>query len=177
MNKHRKGSSYVLWLGILFGLGGLHRLYNGKVTTGILWLCTGGLFGIGQIIDLFLIPRMVEAKEKQLLTDSNSSWNSFCDHSHTLPKSELMLESGQAMVDSSIAKLVKVAESTGGELSVTQGVIATGLKFIEVEDLLNELVKTDYVEIDNDPKTGTVIYRFRELASDTKSDSENLLLN
>lgn len=33
MDKHRKGSSYVLWLGILFGLGGLHRLYNGKVAT------------------------------------------------------------------------------------------------------------------------------------------------
>ncbi len=164
MDKHRTGSIYVLWLGILFGLGGLHRLYNGKVATGILWLCTGGLFGVGQIIDLFLIPRMAEAKSRPLLPDSDLFRKSFGPRAHTLPKSKLMLEGGQAITDSSLAKLVKVAESKGGELSVTQGVIATGLKFTEVEALLNELVKTDYVGIDNDPETGTVIYQFRELA-------------
>ncbi len=141
--RYRKGTSYLLWLGILFGFGGLHRLYNGKIVTGVIWLCTGGLFGVGQIIDLFLIPRMVEAKEKELLPN--------------------FLENGKAISDSSIAQLVKAAQSKGGNLSVTQGVIATGLEFSEVENLLNELLKTDYVDIDNDSETGVVIYRFREL--------------
>ena len=53
-------ASYLLWLFSFVGLAGLHRFYNGKWVTGIIWLLTGGLFLIGTIVDLFLIPSMVE---------------------------------------------------------------------------------------------------------------------
>ncbi|WP_025732832.1 NINE protein [Carnimonas nigrificans] len=46
---------YLLWI---FGFTGSHRFYYGKPVTGTLWFFTFGLFFIGWIIDIFLIPRM-----------------------------------------------------------------------------------------------------------------------
>lgn len=46
---------YVLWI---FGFIGAHRFYYGKQITGAIWFFTLGLFFIGWIIDLFLIPSM-----------------------------------------------------------------------------------------------------------------------
>lgn len=59
---HSKTIGYLLWI---FGFMGAHRFYFGKKVSGVIWLCTAGLFFIGWIIDLFLIPGMErEAAEK-----------------------------------------------------------------------------------------------------------------
>lgn len=52
---HSKTIGYILWL---FGFTGSHRFYYGKPITGVIWLLTLGLLGIGWLIDLFLIPSM-----------------------------------------------------------------------------------------------------------------------
>ncbi|MGI9256129.1 MAG: TM2 domain-containing protein [Salinispira sp.] len=43
---------YTLCLILLGGLG-VHRFYVNKIGTGILYLFTGGIFGIGALVDLF----------------------------------------------------------------------------------------------------------------------------
>jgi len=51
--------AYLLWCLIFVGFGGIHRIYAGRWVTGLIWLFTGGLFLVGQVIDLFLIPGMI----------------------------------------------------------------------------------------------------------------------
>ena len=52
---HLKSMGYILWI---FGFTGSHRFYYGKPISGTIWFFTLGLFFIGWLIDLFLIPSM-----------------------------------------------------------------------------------------------------------------------
>ncbi|MDR1446008.1 MAG: TM2 domain-containing protein, partial [Treponema sp.] len=53
------GVAYLLWLLSGFGALGFHRFYLGKIPTGILWMCTGGLGMIGSIYDFFTLGGQV----------------------------------------------------------------------------------------------------------------------
>ena len=57
------GVAYTLWL--FLGFFGVHRFYLGRVGSGLIYLFTFGLCGIGLIYDLFVIPRMV--REENML--------------------------------------------------------------------------------------------------------------
>lgn len=50
-----KSKTVALILCILFGYLGFHRFYVGKTGTGIIWLVTFGLCGIGWIVDIVMI--------------------------------------------------------------------------------------------------------------------------
>lgn len=56
------GAAYGLWALCIVGVAGVHRFYLGKWITGLLWLLTWGIFGIGLLVDLFLIPGMVDRR-------------------------------------------------------------------------------------------------------------------
>ncbi|MPM80234.1 hypothetical protein SDC9_127281 [bioreactor metagenome] len=52
---HVKDKGIALVLCLLFGVLGAHKFYEGKIGMGILYLLTGGLLGIGWLIDLFVL--------------------------------------------------------------------------------------------------------------------------
>jgi len=55
MNTHSKAIGYILWI---FGFMGAHRFYYGRPVSGTIYFFTLGLFLIGWIVDLFLIPSL-----------------------------------------------------------------------------------------------------------------------
>lgn len=155
---NKVSSAYIFWLGCLFQLHGLHRIYNGKIGTGLLWMCTLGLFGVGQLLDLLLIPNMVDDYNTKLKARMGISAGGVPLWQPVVASAVIKPNREQLMV-----KLLKAADVRGGKLSVTQAVMDTGASFDEVEAILKEMLKQGYVGIDNHPDTGVIIYHFLEL--------------
>jgi TM2 domain-containing membrane protein YozV len=65
---HSKVIGYVLWL---VGFTGAHRFYYGRQITGIIWLFTCGLFLIGWLVDLFLIPSLDRSADRRYVAGPN----------------------------------------------------------------------------------------------------------
>ena len=158
MSSNRLVNSYILCLVWVFGLAGLQRLYNGKVGTGLLWLCTWGFFGVGQFVDLFMIPSMVEEHDLKLRARHGLSPNGVPLSGPAITKTAT-----HPAYDKLMVKLLKAARDQGGKISVTQAVLDTGASFTEVEAVLKQMVKAGYARVDNHPRTGAVIYHFLEL--------------
>lgn len=49
------------WILLVFlGILGVHRFYQGKILTGLLYLVTGGLLGVGLLYDLFTLNGQID---------------------------------------------------------------------------------------------------------------------
>ena len=133
-------------------------IYLGKYATGILWWLTLGLGGIGTFLDLF--------RMKKLVRDANIR-EGYLPHPRWAGELSRLAQPPAAL-PGALEKplkhqLLDAAIERAGELSVTEGVAATGASFEAVEKTLNELLETGYVDIDNRPDSGLIVYRFTEL--------------
>lgn len=71
---HSRVIGYLVWI---FGFFGAHRFYYGKPVSGTVYFLTFGLFFIGWIVDLFLIPAMEREADIRYLSgpiDYNLAW-------------------------------------------------------------------------------------------------------
>ena len=166
------GVAYIFWALACLGFCGIHRFYLGKYISGLIYLFTFGLFGLGQFIDLFFISSMVEernsylwaklrAKDTHNLLDiveeifRNKNQSSFRQNSKSYDSPEIAKQEIDPLV-----KLLKAAAANNNVLSVGKAVILMELPTEQVKALLNKAVKDDLAYIDNDLETGAVRYHF-----------------
>ncbi len=148
------GVAYLFWALGFVGLFGAHRFYTGKIITGLLYLCTGGFFGVGQFVDLFLIPGMTRDRNMRLLYEAT------IDARNNNPKVTLVKEEKEQKKTDPMLILLQAAANQNNVLSIGQAMLATELPIDQVESLLNKALKQGLAHIDNDEKTGAVRYYF-----------------
>ncbi|KPK35797.1 MAG: hypothetical protein AMJ66_00075 [Betaproteobacteria bacterium SG8_40] len=66
---HSKLMGYILWI---FGFMGAHRFYYGRPVSGTIYFFTLGVFLIGWIVDLFLIPAMDRDADQRYIAGEKS---------------------------------------------------------------------------------------------------------
>jgi len=59
---HSLGVGYLLWI---FGFLGAHRFYFGRPVSGTIYFFTLGLFFVGWIVDLFLMPWLAASADRR----------------------------------------------------------------------------------------------------------------
>lgn len=66
---HHLAIGYLLWI---FGFLGAHRFYFGRPVSGTIYFFTLGLFLIGWIVDLFLMPRLEAHADRRYIAGEKS---------------------------------------------------------------------------------------------------------
>ena len=114
---------------------GLGQVYNGKIIKG----------GIIFLTSFLVIPYLY------------GIYDAYRDAGGEMPRAPKLL------TESLEVRLTREAARRGGEISVTEGVVATGRSFGDIEACLDDMCKRGYVEIGNRSDSGVVVYRFGQL--------------
>ncbi len=125
-----KGVAYILWFLCTFSLFGAQRFYCKRYISGFIYLFTLGFFGIGQIIDLFIIPSMVDEENLKFQAlygyqNFNYSGNAQVTRNIGNSKNHVSINTENKKVSDTI-KILQLAKSNGGMMSLSDCVLATG---------------------------------------------------
>ena len=166
------GTAYLLWCACCFGLFRIHRFYLGKPKTGLLYLFTGGFFLIGQVIDLFRIPGMVERENMKWQLQHGSTVNINIQgqtvHSITPEQSyrpvqqQIPPQQAQTEIDpekSLERTILKLARKFKGQLTSLELAANSPLSLEEADKALEDFVKKGYANM-TVTDVGNIVFEF-----------------
>jgi TM2 domain len=151
-----KSVSYLLWLACLLGVSGLQRIYLGRYVSGAFYIVTWGWFGVGQLLDLALIPGMVDDENlKYMALRGGVGYSPALQGQNPVV---LVNKNHSARPDSMEVAILRICRDRG-EATLSDCVIDTGADIKEVKAVIKNLIHEDLLQIHNRDSDGSVVYR------------------
>lgn len=169
MESKSTAASYVLLALCFLGPAGLHRFYLGRPVSGLLYLMTWGFLGIGTLVDVFLLPRMVE-DENMRLGFRTLPAGFAASHRALPPPRTVRAPEPRVTTEQSILQL---AGKNEGRVTVAMVAMDTGLSLRKAKRQLEELVKAGFAERDVSTE-GACLYVFPGLRSNELFDIDKI---
>ncbi len=158
---YRTSTAYLLWLVSGFGCLGFHRFYLGRIGTGLLWMFTVGLGGIGGLVDLFYIPTMVR--------DSNLRLRY---RQALLGEPAFRPAAGAEPAKESLEKVIlRTARKNRGAVTPGEVALEGDIPIDQAKKALEKLVSEGYAEM-RIRKSGVIAYVFPEFGEEEEGYEE-----
>lgn len=156
------GAAYLLAaLGLVTPVAGIHRFYLGRPVTAVLYLVTWGFFGIGTVIDLINLSRMVDDENRRLLYPGSPP------QGHLLSEAVGPVALPPGVVHEHLSpeqQILRVASENHGAVTVELVAVKTSLSLRRAKKELERLRKQDYCTVDITAE-GATLYVFEGLRS------------
>ena len=168
------GLAYFLWL--ISGLGalGFHRFYLGKWGTGLIYMLTGGLGGIGSFYDLVTLP--LQVREANLRNAyRNAIYDRQSRHKPNFVQSDFKTSMRSEIKKDSLERVIlKTAKHNQGLVTPSEVALESGLSIDQSKQALEKLVVTGHADIRVN-KNGAMVYFFQEFSKgNSHPDLEDL---
>lgn len=164
--------AYLLWFLSGFGALGFHRFYLGKFGSGLLYLLTGGLFGLGGLYDLITLPGQVREANLRLgyRNALEIGLNRGQDYDERFRR-EFRNEFRRDIKKESPEKtILRAAKKNNGLVTPSIVALEGEISLDDAKERLEKLMEKGYAEM-RVTKTGKIVYLFPDF-SDGRSNPD-----
>lgn len=145
--------AYLFWLPSLFGIAGLHRFYLGKPFTGILFLATVGLGGLGTIYDALTMPQQVRKARLTMKLDD------LLEDDEVPRRTRTPFVGSDRRPPSLEQAILRVAEERHGVVMPSRAALAAGVSPEQARTKLEALAMGGFCEM-RVTRDGMIVYLF-----------------